>query len=610
MSEGAVTVSSVAAAGGAAALRRRSGDAPVPRRRLQAVIGLATIPLVLVAFGLPLAAGHMTYPAGLAFYSAYLVAAPVVVGLVWWRKHPATRFGPLLVAFGLAAWPLCWQAASNAFLYNLGAVADAPFLLLNFFLVLAFPTGRLETRFDKALMLTLGAAIVAFFAAELLLQPTLMGTGPLADCGGNCPENVFQVGSQPELLDALGRLVTYVGLTVVAAIVVVYVARVRRGSRPQRRNLVVVAGSSLLLLPALGIYYFALLVVGVEQSTGELLGWLVVAAQVVFPLGFALALLQADLFAGRARRRLLVELVRRPTPASWRTVVAEALDDPSLRLAFWDPQRRRFREAGGGDLDRPEPGSGRRWVDVARNGRPVAAMVTDEALTQNPELVDAALSATLLAVEHGHLEGALRAEQARAVLAGDLERRRIGRDLHDSAQQRLVALRVHLALARDRLERPGDRALVEELGEQLDEALAELQTVTHGLYPQHLARHGIAASLRSASLRSALAVEIRDEDIRRRPAAIELAVYFCCLEALQNAAKHAGAEASVTVRLWDEDDALRFEVADDGAGFDPARVTSGDGLANLAERLGAVGGTLDLDSAAGRGTRVAGTIPT
>jgi signal transduction histidine kinase len=610
MTESAVTAPSVAAPGGAEAQRRREREARGPSLRLQTGIGLAAVPLVVVAFAWPLAAQHLTYPLGLAAYSAYLVAAPVVVGLVWWRKRPATRFGPLLVAFGFAAWPLSWQAATNGYVYSLGALADAPFLLLNFFLILAFPTGRLETLVDKALMLVLGTTIVLFFLAELLLQPVLMGTAPLSDCGANCPENVFQVGSHPELVMAVARVVTYVGLTVVAAIVVVYVSRVRRGTHPQRRNLVAVAGTSLLLLPALVVYYFSLLVLHVDESTGELLGWLVVAAQVVFPLGFALALLQADLFAGRAQRRLLVELVRRPTPASWRSIVADALDDPSLRLAFWDLRRRRFREAGGWDLERPEPGSGRQWVDVARDGHPVAAMVTDAALAQNPELVDAAVSATLLAVEHGHLEGALRAEQARAVLAGDAERRRIGRDLHDSAQQRLVALRVHLALARDRLERPEDQALIGELGEQLDEALAELQTVTHGLYPQHLARHGVAASLRSASLSAALAVEIQDEGVRRQPPAIELAAYFCCLEALQNAAKHAGPGASVTVRLWEEYGALRFEVADDGTGFDPAAVTSGDGLTNLVERLGAVGGTLELDSAPGRGTRVAGTIPT
>ncbi len=348
---------------------------------------------------------------------------------------------------------------------------------------------------------------------------------------------------------------------------------------------------------------------GVDGTTADVLGWLVVAVHMVFPLGFALALVQADVFAAQALRRLLVELVRRPTPEHWRAVVAGALDDPSLRLGFWDPRRHEFRDSDGEELLRPEPGTARQWIDVARGGRPVAAIVTDDALAEDPELVDAAVLATLVAVEKGHLEGALRASQARAVSAGDDERRRIGRDLHDSAQQRLVALRLHLALARDRLERPEDRDVVERLGHQLDEALEELRTVAHGLFPQHLERYGVADALRSASLNSVVPVEIRDEGVRRHPAPIELSVYFCCREALQNAAKHAGDGASATVRLWEDDGTVRFAVEDDGAGFDPSIVEPGDGLANLAERLAAVGGVLEIDSTPGHGARIAGVIP-
>ena len=580
-----------------------------PSFTLQVAVCLTAIPLALVAFVLPLTSDHLAYPDATAVYSAYLVAAPIAVGLVWWRKRPGTRFGPLLVAFGLAAWPLSWVASSDGVVYNLGAVADAPFLLLNFFLILAFSTGRLQTPVDRWIMAALTLVLGVFFVSELLLQPVLMGPGPLADCGGDCPENVFQVGSNPDFLYGLGRFVTYTGLAAVAATILVYVRRLGVATAPQRRNLGAVAVSSLLLLPTLVIYYFALLVLGVAGTTADVLAWLVIAGHVIFPLGFALALVQADLFAAQALRRLLVELVRRPTPEHWRVVVAGALDDPSLRLGFWDAWRREFREGDGTKLLRPRRGSARQWVDVGRGGQPVAAMVTDGASADDPELVDAAVSATLVAVEKGHLEGALRESQARAVAAGDEERRRIARDLHDSAQQRLVALRLHLALARDQLERAEDKEMVEGLGLQLDEALEELRTVAHGLFPQHLERYGVAEALRSASLNTAVPVEIRDDGLRRHAPPIELSVYFSCREALQNAAKHAGDDAAASVRLWEEDGTVRFEVQDDGDGFDPSIVEPGAGLANLAERLAAVGGFLEIDATPGHGARIAGTIP-
>ncbi len=599
----------MAAASGVEAPARLRWTVGEPSFGLQVAVVLTAIPLALSAFVLPLAGDHLAYPDAMALYSAFLVAAPIAVGLVWWRKRPATRFAALLVAFGLAAWPLSWVASDDAYLYNLGVLAEGSYLILNFFLILAFSTGRLQTRVDRWIMGVLALVVGVFFASQLLLQPVLMGPAPLSSCQGDCPENVFQIGSNDAFLSALGKFVTYVGLAAVAATIIVYIGRLRTATAPQRRNLIAVAVSSLLLLPALAVNYFALLVLGVGDRTAEVLGWLVVAAHVVFPLGFALALVQADVFAAQALRRLLVELVRRPTPEHWRTVVAGALDDPSLRLGFWDSRRREFRQSDGSALLAPRPGSARQWVDVSRGSLPVAAMVTDGALADDPELVDAAVSATLVAVEKGHLEGELRASQARAVAAGDQARRRIGRDLHDSAQQRLVALRLHLALARDQFERPEDRETVERLGSQLDEALEELRTIAHGLFPQHLERYGVAEALRSASLNGAVPVEVRDDGLHRHAAPIELSVYFCCREALQNAAKHAGEGARVTVRLWEDDGAVRFEVEDDGVGFDPSIVEPGDGLANLADRLAAVGGSLEIDSTPCRGARIAGIIP-
>ena len=422
------------------------------------------------------------------------------------------------------------------------------------------------------------------------------------------PSNPFQVGSEPRLLEAVAKFVTYVGLAVVAGVVAVWIRRFRASTRPQRRTFVPVAATSLLLVPSLFVFYFSVLVIGVGEGTYDALSWLLVGMWIVFPLGFAIALVQADLFAGRAFRQLLSELANRPTPEAWHAIVVDALDDRSLRLGYWDPAAGQFRDTAGRDLLPAPDASGRQWTEVRRDGLPVAALDTDDALAENPELVDAAASATLLAVETGRLEGELRASQARALAAADSERRRIGRDLHDTAQQRLVALRVHLSLAGEQLP-PEEQPIVEQLERELDEALDELQSIARGIYPHVLAQHGLAAALRSAVQSAAIPISVTDEGLRRHSSEIELAVYFCCLEALQNVAKHAGPGASASVSLFDGGGELRFRVEDDGQGFEPSRVECGAGLSNLADRLSAVGGSVRIDSSTGRGTRVAGQIP-
>lgn len=290
-------------------------------------------------------------------------------------------------------------------------------------------------------------------------------------------------------------------------------------------------------------------------------------------------------------------------------MIAGALDDPSLRLGYHDPATGQIREADGDDLPTPPTGSGRSWVPVDRDGHPVAAMVIDEALAEDPELVHAAATATLLAVENGHLEGELHASRARILEAGHAERRRLERDLHDSAQQRLVALRISLTLIGENLDRSEDRALLERLGAEVDETIDELRTLARGIYPQVLADQGITAALASMTRHSAIPISIHGAGLGRHSEAIELTVYYSCLECLQNAAKHAGPRASATIRLSETGGRVRFCVEDDGAGFDPRAIERGVGLTNLTDRLAAVGGTLRIDSAPGRGTCITGELP-
>jgi signal transduction histidine kinase len=230
-------------------------------------------------------------------------------------------------------------------------------------------------------------------------------------------------------------------------------------------------------------------------------------------------------------------------------------------------------------------------------------------LTLHNVRLDSALQASLDEVRRQ--AEALQASRARIVAAQDAERRRIERNLHDGAQQHLVALAVKVRLARQLRERDPAKAnvLLEELGGDLEDALQELRDLAHGIYPPLLADKGLAEALSSAARRAALPTEVRATDLGRYPAEVEAAVYFCCLEALQNAGKHAGEGARATVRLWEEAGGLLFEVADDGVGFDTRRTGASGGFTNMNDRLGAIGGTLRVESAPGRGTKVAGAIP-
>jgi signal transduction histidine kinase len=575
----------------------------------QRITMVAVVPLVASAVWLAATSEHVERPTATALYRGYLVAAPLLVGLYWWLRRPASRFGPLLVCFGGTAWVYSLQSSDVPLLFDLGVVAEAPALWLTFYLFLAFPTGRLEGRAVRALMAALAIILAGFFVPWTLLSPVIAGGGPLSVCAPACPENVLQIGSDPRLVEWAGKAETYGALAVTVGVLVVYALRVRGATHPQRRALIAVAATSLLFLPVFFAFHFARLVLEVSPSAVESMGWLLVGARILLPLGFLAALWQAEFFAAASLRRLLERLATRPTVEAWRDEVASTLDDPPLQIGYHDPTSGGFREPGGAELLPPPADSGRTWVPADRNGPPVAAMVVDEALTEDPELIRAAAAATLLAVENGHLEGELRASRARTVEAGNTERRRLERDLHDSTQQRLLALRINLGLAGEQLERPEDRARIEQLGADLEDAIDDLRNVARGIYPQLLSRYGVAEALASVTANGSIAVDIRDTGLARHPEGVELTVYFCCLEALQNAAKHAGREASAVVRLGQDRDGVHFSVEDDGVGFDPASIEHTGGLANLADRAAAVGGTLRIESAVGCGTRVEGSIP-
>ncbi|GAA2852805.1 hypothetical protein GCM10010472_07490 [Pseudonocardia halophobica] len=244
--------------------------------------------------------------------------------------------------------------------------------------------------------------------------------------------------------------------------------------------------------------------------------------------------------------------------------------------------------------------------------RALAEVVRRLAIVLRNRALDEALQATLADLRRTNAD--LQASRTRLVAAADAERRRIERDLHDGAQQHLVALAVGLRLVRDTLTSPDDpnAELLDELDRGVRDSIQALRDLAHGIYPPLLRDAGLGDALRAAAKRSPLTVEVHADGVGRMPEQAEAAVYFCCLEALQNAGKHApGAHVTITLKVeaGADGDELTVVVADDGPGFDPARVAGGGGLQNMADRLGAIGGTVELVSAPGEGTVLTGRIP-
>jgi signal transduction histidine kinase len=290
-------------------------------------------------------------------------------------------------------------------------------------------------------------------------------------------------------------------------------------------------------------------------------------------------------------------------------MLAESLGDHTVSIAYWLPDRARFVDEVGRPVELPEPGSGRAWTAVERDGRRVAAIIHDASLDTSRELVQAAAAASSLAIDNERLKADLRARveelrisRMRIVEEGYAARRRVERDLHDGAQQELVSLALELRMLKARLGDPQ----IDLLSERLNAALEQLRELARGIHPAILADHGLPPAIAALAERAALPVTVEVRVEGRLPAPVETAAYFVVAEALTNIARHAHA-ASAGVAIALAGDALVVEVADDGVGG--AEVASGSGLRGLEDRLAAVGGTLMVTSPPGGGTCLRATIP-
>ena len=296
-----------------------------------------------------------------------------------------------------------------------------------------------------------------------------------------------------------------------------------------------------------------------------------------------------------------------------REMLAESLGDRSVSIAYWLPERGGFFDEVGRPVELPEPGSGRAWTAVERDGRRVAAIVHDAALDTSHELVHAAAAASSLAIDNERLKAdlsarleELRVSRLRIVEATDAARRRIERDLHDGAQQQLVALSLELGLLKSRLKDPEAGPMVDRLSRRLDTALAELRELARGIHPVILTEQGLPDALTALAERVPVEVECDVVLAERLPAPVEAAAYFLVAEALTNVARHAHASRA-RVELRRAGDRIEVTVSDDGVGG--ADVGAGSGLRGLADRLSAVDGVLAVDSAPGGGTHLVATIP-
>jgi signal transduction histidine kinase len=333
----------------------------------------------------------------------------------------------------------------------------------------------------------------------------------------------------------------------------------------------------------------------------------------------ALCVLAGGLLAGLLvapwQRATVADLVVELGEARSGTVrgqLSQALGDPSLEIGYWLPDRAVFIDADGHMLALPDAGSGRSVTVVERQGQPVAALVHDPAVLEDPGLLEAVTAAARLAAANARLRAEvqarveeLAASRRRILEARDEERRRLEHRLREGAEARLRELAATLRRGQGSAAGEQTRDQIAHAEEQLGHTLEELGRLDHGLHPRMLAEHGLADTLAALAKDLLLPIDVNVTG-SQLPERVAAAAYFVCAEALTNTAKHAAA-ARVTVAVTASEDRVRVEIADDGVGgADPAR---GSGLRGLADRVETLGGTLQVDSVPGRGTHLAAEIP-
>jgi signal transduction histidine kinase len=578
------------AAAGSAARLRFAGIAVLVLTLAYAIAAIVAVPRSAEPLTTYAGASTAAHAANLAAGLGLLAA-----GLLAWIEPRTRRLGVLALLAGVAWFGPDWEGwdGGPAFVRSLGAVVTPFFLALLFHLVLAVPIGRLRSRPARGLVVAVyGLAAFVSLGRALFRDPFL---DPY--CWRNCLYNSFLVHADPGLARALDDVWVRSSLAIGLLLVVTGAWRLLTASGPARRVLLPTLVPGVLAGAGASAYAVALLRTPLEdpRNAGFSSIFLVFSLSVaVLALGLARGVLETRRTRA-AVARIANELGEAPPPGTLRDALAAAVGDPALEVAYWLPGAQRLVDGRGKPMEAPVPGHGRGVTPIVRDGRPVALVVHDAALLEGPALEREIGSAARLAVENERLQAEvlaqledLRASRARIVETGDAERRRLERDLHDGAQQRLLALSYDLRLARATAEAAGDRehaTLLASGGDEAQAALGELRELAHGIYPAILAEAGLAPALATLADEAPLPVELDEVPPERYGTPIETAAYLTVSEAIANAAGRKATFVSVDVAR--EDQQLVVQVRDDGAAGTSA-------LVHIVDRVGALGGSLEV----------------
>ena len=602
----------------------RQGSRMQPQRQSRAVPRPAVAGAIVAAgVGLATAAATVTLSAPygdeqllVAVLHALLIATPLFVGLYALERQPDSRFAPLLIGAGFLWAPTLLASSDNATLYSIGRVWAWILELSLVALLLAFPSGRLETRGSRTVVAAGCGILAVLYLPTMLLAESYPSPSPWSACVHDCPGNALALTStEPDVVSSVIeplREVGVIGLFLVAAAILG--VRMARASQPLRRTLVPVSIGAIVALVSNSAFLISRRIDAYSWAT-EMLGFVAIVAISGLVLGFAFGLLRWRFSALGVLRRLTEGFSGSPRASSVRRLIAEAIGDPSLEIAYWSKDPRGWVSPAGRPVTLPLDDPSRAVTEVTSRGTTIAALIHDPAVASDHSVREVASGVVLMALDNQRLGAELRSSlrelresRARILSAVDLERQRIERDLHDGAQQRLVALRVALELAAERAEADpqATAAQLAKLGTAVEETLDDVRSLARGVYPPLLADHGIAEALRMAARASPVRPTVTARGIGRYSQHVEAAVYFVCLEAMQNAAKHSGADA-VAIRIWEHED-LHFEVRDNGSGFEHARAGGAD-IENMRDRIASAGGRLTIESQPGEGTSVSGSVP-
>jgi signal transduction histidine kinase len=568
-----------------------------------AIAGAAATALIVSSDHTPMPGAGVAI--GLAITWSFIGA-----GLYAWWRRPANRFGALMTAVGFTFMLGALTSSDDPVVFTAGVALSSLYFVVFAHMVLAYPDGRLERSWHAKLL------AAGYGVALLGPLPQLMWgfTDRMSESCPDCPESALLIERDDTLRDIFNAIGSLIGVALVATILVILIRRWRAATPPQRRSMAPIlwSGVAMLVLLATALGSDA---AGVSRLT-DVLGWLSLLVFASVPWVFLISLVRSRVARAGAVSELLLRLGEAPGTGTLRARLSDALGDRSLQLVFWLDDKRRWVDSDGHVVELPrEDDPARAWTAVELEGRSVGAIVHDITLCEDPELLRSVAAAAGLAMENERLQAQLRARveelrasRARIVEAGTDERRRLERNLHDGAQQRLVALSLTLRLAQGKVHKDPERAneLLDAAQQELTLALGELRELARGIHPAVLSDRGLAAALEALAGRAPVEVDLADIPRDRLPEPIEAAAYFVVAEALTNVAKYAHA-SQATVRVTRRNGHAVVEVADDGiGGADPDR---GSGLRGLADRVSALDGSMSLDSPAGAGTRLRAEIP-